>query len=53
MRAPDLDDVRKGAGLLLKRDGQITGGAKPEDLIDTSFARKAVAALGPYRKQAR
>ena len=32
----------------LVSDGQISGKVKPEQLLDTSFAKKAAAALGPY-----
>lgn len=37
----------------LTRDGQISGKVKPEELLDDSFAKKAVSALGPYVKKTR
>ena len=37
----------------LVSDGQISGKVKPEQLLDESFARKAVASLGPYTRKTR
>jgi NitT/TauT family transport system substrate-binding protein len=37
----------------LVADGQISGKVKPEQLLDTSFAKQAAASLGPYVRKTR
>jgi len=57
-QAVDVDGAVNAAGIqkdldFFRQQGWVAGGINAGDVIDMSFARKASAALGPYRRKPR